>query len=437
MMAASLASRIERRLPTRAVALLRWAGRAAAARGERAYLVGGVVRDLCLGRQTGDLDVVVEGDSLGLAREAVRQGMAARAQFHERFGTATLWLEGGLRVDLARCRSERYAAPAALPEVAAAGLRDDLARRDFTVNALAAELGPTRFGRVLDLFGGRRDLERRTIRVLHENSFRDDPTRAFRAARFAARLGFRIEPATARWIGIAARDGTFAALSAARLRRELELLLEEEQAPRAVRMLNRLGVLGAVHPGLRADAFTARALGRASKLARWLERVQPRVSVSRATVGLGVLAMGLRRAERSELVSRLRPTRCSRILLLEGPEKARALERKLGKGERLRPSEIRALCKRESAELLVLAAATASGRAVEAAVKLYLARLREARPDLTGSDLVRAGIRAGPEVSAALEAALAAKLDGRARGREEQWRVALETVRRHSEQRTP
>lgn len=435
-MGASLASRIERRLPARTVALLRRAGRAAVARGGRAYLVGGVVRDLCLGREAGDLDVVVEGDALGLASELVRQGVAARARLHARFGTATLWLEDGLRVDLARSRSERYPAPAALPEVAQATLRDDLARRDFTVNALAADLAPNRFGRIVDPFGGRKDLERGAIRALHENSFHDDPTRALRAARFAARLGFRIEPTTARWIARAARDGAFAALSAARLRRELELLLEEDAAPRAVRMLDRLGVLAAVHPELRADAGTARALARALQLARWLERAQPQVRVSRAVVGLGVLGMGLSRAGRTALVSRLRPSRRARVLLLEGSDTARAIARRLGR-ERIRPSEIHAVCSREAPEALLLAAATAPGSSVAAVVKLYMARLRHARPDITGADLLQAGIQPGPAIAAALEAALAAKLDGRARGRGDQWRVALQSIGRRRRRESP
>ncbi len=429
-MGAWFASRIERRLPARTVALLRRAGRAAAARGGRAYLVGGVVRDLCLGREAGDLDVVVEGDALGLARELVRQGVAARARLHERFGTATLWLEDGLRVDVARCRSERYAAPGALPEVRAATLRDDLARRDFTVNALAAELAPDRFGRIVDPFGGRKDVERGVIRVLHEGSFRDDPTRAFRAARFAARLGFRIEPATARWIVRAARDGAFAALSAARLRRELELLLEEDAAPRAVRILDRLGVLAAVHPELKGDTGTTRCLGRALELVRWLERTQPRGPVPRAVVGLGALGMGLSPAGRRDLVARLRPSRRARVLLLEGADRARAIARRLGGRHRLRPSEIHAVCRREAPETLLLAAAAAAGGSVAAAVKLYMARLWDVRPDVTGADLLRAGVEPGPAIAAALEAALAAKLDRRAPDRADQWRVALESIRR-------
>ncbi len=436
-MRGSLASRIERELPAEAVALLRRIGKSAAADGEPAFLVGGVVRDLWLGRPAGDLDVVVEGDAIALARRLLRQGAAVRARLHDRFGTGTVWLGTGLRVDLATCRHERYAAPGALPEVAASSLRADLARRDFTINALAAHLTPSTFGRVVDPFGGRRDLEGGLIRSLHGRSFHDDPTRAFRAARLAARLSFRIERQTARWIREAVRDRVLGRLSAARLRREMERVFEEEAAARAVGLLARLGVLAAVHPRLEAGRARLAALRRARRLEARVRASMPGIPILGWVLGLVVLSARLSAGERREIVERLRPNRSAALVILEGPEKARALEKRLGRSERRRPSAVHAACRGHPTEVLLLAAATSARERVGQAVALYLERLRDVRPDITGADLLRAGIAPGPRIATGLEAALASKLDGRAQGRDEQLLAALAAIRTWRESRRP
>lgn len=224
--------------------LLAQLGRLAQTRRAAAYAVGGCVRDWQLAQvRLADLDVAVEGDGLGLAKAAAR-ALKARVELHEQFGTAVLHLRSGAarRVDMTTCRRESYAKPAAYPNVVPGSLEEDLFRRDFTINAMAVALAPSAFGTLIDPFGGAADLRRRQLRMLHPRSFLDDPSRILRGLRFAVRFGLRWEPATARALREAMRQGALGWLNTGRLRRELDRILEEDD-PRAC--LQRLAELGA------------------------------------------------------------------------------------------------------------------------------------------------------------------------------------------------
>src|SRR4029077_8693349 len=187
---------------------------------------GGTVRDILLGEPGFDVDVAVEGDAIGLARAIAKQ-LAGRVREHEKFGTAVVVYGDEQHVDVVTARTEFYDAPAALPTVEHASIRDDLFRRDFTINAMAASLKGDDFGRLVDPFDGRRDLETRTIRVLHNLSFVDDPTRIFRAIRYENRHGFHMDEHTLRLARACVEMGLVGDLSSARLRDELVLLLDE------------------------------------------------------------------------------------------------------------------------------------------------------------------------------------------------------------------
>jgi len=187
---ADIAKRIEENLPRELLGIIRAAGELAAGRGQSIYLVGGAVRDLLMGWISLDLDLVLEGDAPSLARQLakVRQG---RVVTHPRFGTATIW-EGAISVDVVTARSEKYAEPGALPEVKPGTIRDDLFRRDFTINAMAVHIDPEQFGELVDPYGGNDDLERGLIRVLHERSFQDARRRRLTVqASWACYCGFR------------------------------------------------------------------------------------------------------------------------------------------------------------------------------------------------------------------------------------------------------
>ncbi len=235
--------------------------------GSPVYLVGGLVRDLLLERENRDLDLVVEGDGLGFAAR-LAEALGGRVREHQAFLTAVVVDAEGFHIDVATARSEFYRAPAALPEVQMSALRQDLFRRDFTINTLAIRLGPEPVPELIDYFGGRNDLKEKTLRVLHSLSFIDDPTRVLRAVRLELRLGFRISAETLRLIEVALAEGVFDHLSGGRLREELQLLLDDPAlALRGIERLGELGVLRVVHPRLEiGDAVRERLRVRAGGL---------------------------------------------------------------------------------------------------------------------------------------------------------------------------
>lgn len=369
-------------------------------RNERLFLAGGVVRDLLLGRAVRDVDLVVEGDAVALARR-VAPRLGARVRPHERFGTATLELPDGRHLDVAATRRETYERPGALPQVrTGAPVEEDLARRDFTINAIALELGSR--ARVLDPFGGREDLRRGLVRALHERSFLDDPTRAFRAVRYAHRLGFRLAPATRRWMTAALAAGALDRISTDRLRRELALLLGEGDAAGAVAMMEALGLAAAIHPGLGRRPGAARRVRQAERLA---------ARSAAAPTWLCYLLAWMGRASEEEaaaLATRLGLTGADARRVGRWPKVAASFPE--GIGERAR-SEWRRASNGLSADELVAAAAAlapAQGRALLRAVEGLPARL-----PVGGRDLVAAGVKPGPAIGRALERTRAALEDGR------------------------
>jgi tRNA nucleotidyltransferase (CCA-adding enzyme) len=239
----NIAEKIRQALSPTLQGVLREAGNLADEIGFNVYVVGGMVRDLLLGLQTIDVDIVVEGQGIHFAG-SLADRLQAKVKCYERFGTATLTLPDQLRVDIATARTEFYERPGALPIVSPGSIRDDMVRRDFTINALAASLMPGEFGRVLDDFGGLRDLRERHIRALHERSFIDDPTRIFRAVRFEKRLDFRIVRSTEQWIADALSRSLLEELEDYRIATELRLILEEPDPTGPLQRLSELGIIG-------------------------------------------------------------------------------------------------------------------------------------------------------------------------------------------------
>jgi tRNA nucleotidyltransferase (CCA-adding enzyme) len=377
-----------------------------------AYLVGGAVRDLLRGQRAVDLDLAMEGDARSAARElAVRLG--GRAREHERFGTATV-LTDGLGFDLATTRRETYERPGALPSVEAAGLDEDLGRRDFTINAMAIGLSGDDLGHLYDPHGGLDDLRARLVRVLHDRSFEDDPTRLLRALRYEARLGFAMDPETERLaLEAAARHG-FATVSGPRVRDELVDLLAEEQAPAALERLHALGLDRALHPALEVNPELAAAatLGAVA------------IGADRAGAALAALVAGAP-GELAGWLDELGLTAQARDAAVRAALHAPFLARELRREPR--PSEVHALLRDEPPEALALALAL---RAPPEPILRFVTELRGVRLEITGDDLIAAGVPEGPAIGRALDAALRRKLDGEVEGREAELEVALEEARR-------
>jgi tRNA nucleotidyltransferase (CCA-adding enzyme) len=423
-----------RALPGAAVVLDALAGR------EDVWVVGGAVRDALLGRTPRDLDLVVEGDALALARE-----LGEVVEVHERFGTAEARVEG-LAVGVAGARTETYAAPGALPDVQPGTLEEDLARRDFTVNAVAVGMD----GELRGAGEWRADLEAGRLRVLHERSFLDDPTRLWRAARYAARLGFGLEEATERLAKQAVAAGAPATVTGPRLGNELLLALGEPDPAAALAAAYELGLLP-------AGAHPRRAVVRAA-LALLPEDGTEGLTVLAAMSG--AVAPERLRAWLDDLAV---PAR-ERDVVVEAVRGAEGLAARLGAATR--PSEIAAVARGRAVEELALAGAVGGGAeraaeggaeaaaeggpegaaeggpegakrgaedgaegtregGAEAAARAWLGELRHVRLDIDGRDLLAAGVPEGPEVGERLARALDARLDGEAPDRERQLAVAL------------
>jgi tRNA nucleotidyltransferase (CCA-adding enzyme) len=372
-----------------------------------AHLVGGAVRDLLLGGEPYDLDLVVDGDAAAFVRS-----LGGTVRWHDRFGTSTVVLDG-LSYDIARARRETYAHPGALPDVAPATLAEDLQRRDFTVNAIAIALGGKAAGTLSSAPRALEDLGARQLRVLHDASFLDDPTRMLRLARYASRLRFAIEPRTRALVSSALRAGALATLSGSRLGSELRLLAKEPDPIAALRCLRELEVDRAIHPGfgLRDEAPARTALellpddGHRDRLA--IALAAPRAPAGELRELLDALAFEAQ--DRDAIVE----------AVTRAPELAQALERAATR------SEIAQAASGTTPELVALAGAL--GPAEPA--REWLTRLRHVRLGIDGGDLLAAGAPEGPAIGRGLRAALAAKLDGRVSGREAELAEALHAAR--------
>ena len=391
-----------------ALDLLRRLGDAAADEGVELWLVGGPVRDALLGRPVLDLDLTSEAPAAELGpRLAERLGGTCGAR--SQFGTVKLRLNGRT-LDLATARAEVYPHPGALPVIVAnADMTDDLARRDFSINAMAASLHPRRFGELLDTQGGGADLDAGVLRVLHPASFRDDPTRTFRAARYVSRLGFRLEPATRRQLRRNLRHVD--AVSAARVIREIERLLAEQDAAPAMLSALRLGVLPAVEAGLAAPEVRS-ALRRAGR--RGL----------RGLALLGALTYPLP-AERADAFRERIGAGRRQAQVMRAAVRLREAEQSIG--EAMRPSETSAIVGSAPREAVEAASAAAASAPARRNLARYLNAFRR-RPPLNGHELLALGVEPGPAVGAMLSALRNAVLDGVVRGRAQAERFVRERL---------
>lgn len=393
---------------------------AVASLGDRAdgvYLVGGTVRDVLLGEESFDVDIAVEGDAIAFAR-ALAGVLGGRITPHEKFGTAVVSYGEGGRVDVVTTRTEFYDAPGALPTVERAGLREDLFRRDFTINAMAASLRPADFGRLVDPFGGRGDLAASVLRVLHNLSFIEDPTRIFRGIRYEARYRLRLEDHSARLARGCVEMGLVGDLSSARLRDELVLLLEDPGAADGIRRLGELGVDRAVHPHLRGDEEAARLFARALEL-----REELGIEVPAWRLGIAVLARELSSEEAYDWLERLRVRKrdVERIVgaIAVGPRMA----------ERLRsgpvdPAQVVALADPFAPDGPLLALA----REEQPALRDYFGRLRKVELEIDGDDLVAMGLEESPRIGSVLAELRKRKLNGDLDGRESELAAARELL---------
>lgn len=404
---------------------LSMAGEVAKKLNYKAYAVGGFVRDILLDRPILDVDIVIEGDGIQFAY-AMAEVFHARVRSHAQFQTAVLVFPNGFKLDVATARWEYYEYPAALPTIELSSIKLDLYRRDFTINAMAVGLTPQEQGVLLDYFGGQRDIKDKLIRVLHNLSIVEDPTRAFRAVRFETRYGFSISKQTVKLIQNALTLQLFQGLSGKRILAELKLILEEPDPRQAIRRLWELGLLQVVHPHLKCTDMDEQRLTAAYETLSWYELLFKPIRPKKWVVYLLVLLESLKLKEAMTVPKRLQITGKTAELCGSAWIVAKKTLGMLIRRKGLKASEIYLMLHEFSIEHLLYMLAVARHEHVRQYISQYILELQGRRPIITGEDLKALGIPTGPVYKAILTRLLAARLDGEVSSKEEE----LELVRR-------
>ncbi|MDD5604470.1 MAG: CCA tRNA nucleotidyltransferase [Dehalococcoidales bacterium] len=407
---ANIISRLSSSLPGEILHLLNQAGTYCTRRGERLYIAGGMVRDLLLGLPGKDIDLVVEGDSHSLTLE-IADHFPSKITLHERFRTAKLSIKG-FTVDIAAARKELYTHPGALPLVQAGTLKDDLKRRDFTINAMAVVISGEEYGQLIDPLGGLTDLKAGVIRILHPVSFRDDPTRIFRAIRYEQRFGFKIEPGTL--VLIEEYKKFIRSLSPDRLRYEFECIFNEQNPEEILIRAFRLSVLAEIFTGLLVDEITI----------QWFKTAKgnhPGQTVP-ASLYLSLLFCRLNSSDTQTAINRLNlPNDMAKIVF--DTCKLMKIQEGLNKTE-LKQSEICHLLTNLHPLAIEAGAITSSNPIVKERLKLYLTKLRYIKPILSGEDLIKLGYSPDAAIGRALLNIKEGRLNGIISTREEEILLA-------------
>src|SRR6185437_13194645 len=412
------------RLPQRVATVLEEAGQLADRCQVPLFVVGGCVRDLLLGIENLDLDLVVEGDGIAFAR-TLGEVLHTRVKVHERFGTAILLAGDGFRLDVATARTEYYEYPTALPTVEQSSIKKDLYRRDFTMNALAVRLNGKGFGEVLDFSVVQRYLNNKIIRVLHGLSFVEDPTIVFRAIRFESRFEFRLGKDTAALIAGAVKMNLFQRLSGHRLLEELKLLLGEREPKQAIKRLAELNLLKFIHPKLSWSDRLDRLLGALEEAVDWyrLLYLDRKMEVWLVYM-MGLLELLPERAVKDVLkrfpfseqeATRLKMARvgCHKVV------------RRLATQRSLKPAEVYHLLSGLSDETLLILMAKSKGESVKRQVSAFLTTYQHVKPVLTGTDLKAMGLKPGPQFKKILGQLLDVRLNGEIKTESEERDLAM------------
>ena len=412
------------RLPTELMHVLEEAGQLADRAGLSLFVVGGCVRDLLLGRENLDLDLVVEGDGIAFARQ-LGQLLHARVKVHERFGTAVIILPDGYTFDIATARTEYYEYPTALPTVEPSSIKKDLHRRDFTINALAVRLNGKEFGDVLDFYGGQRDLNDKVIRVLHGLSFIEDPTRVFRAIRFEIRFGFHLGKDTTALIAGAVKMDIFHRLSGYRVLAELKLLFSEREPRRAIARLGEFGLLRFIHPKLSWSDRLDKLLKALDEAVDWYRLLYLDRKMNKWLAYMMGLVEVLPERAIQEVLKRFPFSEPEATTLTMAREASHTIIRRLASKRALKPAEVYHLLSGLSDETLLILMAKSKGDAVKRQVSAFLTTYQHVKPTLTGADLRSMGLKPGPKFKQILDRLLDARLNQEVKTEAEERRLVL------------
>jgi len=410
----NLTTTMKARLPEKVMALLIQAGEEAASLGYRAYLVGGSVRDMLRGEENLDLDIVIEGDGINFAK-ILGKKLNAKVKTHEKFGTAVV-ITDFLKFDVAGARTEYYEYPAALPMVETSSIKKDLYRRDFTINTLALELNPEHFGKLIDFFGGQRDIKEKTIRILHNLSFIEDPTRAFRAIRFSERFGFKISKHTKKLISTAVRINLFDKLSGTRMYDELNLLFTETKPVEAIKRLDEFGLLKPIHPVLNISETLEKRFDAIQETISWFKLQFFEENINRSHLFLMALLDELTPKEQNEALLRLQVPPNLAESMINGLENTQMLM----KMHSWLPKETYHALHPLDIQTILYAMSKCSSEEAQKAISMYLTTLRNTLPEITGTDLIALGLKPGPLFKDILSALTEARIEEKVSSREDE-----------------
>ncbi|MFO7559655.1 MAG: CBS domain-containing protein [Desulfobacterales bacterium] len=414
---------MKERLKKNLIDMLKSIGETAAELGFNSYVVGGFVRDLFLYRKNEDIDIVIEGDGIAFAKKYAKI-KGARINAYQKFGTAVIIFPDGFKIDVASARMEYYQSPAALPTVEMSSIKLDLFRRDFTINTLAIQLSPDHFGTLIDFFSAQRDLKGKIIRILHNLSFVEDPTRGFRAIRFEQRFGFSIGKLTSGLIENAVKMNFFKQLSGRRLFMELWQIFEEENPTPAIIRLSDYNLLQFIHPSVKMSKNLIRLLNSAHKVITWHDLLFLEESYNKWAVYFLILIRHCDMKTSEEICRHLELS--PRHLKFFSNERFEA-EKCLNSLERKLPVKNSTIYKKLSVfktELILYMMATTRQKKVEKAVSFYFTQLRQIKISIKGRDLIQFGIAPGPVYGKILNAVKDQKLNGNLKTKKDELEYA-------------
>jgi len=409
--------------------LVKWIGAQADRYGFGIYIVGGCARDLLLKKEAIDFDVVVEGDGIEFVQK-IAKNKKVKPIIHRQFGTATIILSDNLKVDIATARKEIYERPAALPKVMPGSLKDDLFRRDFSINTMAIKINKKNFGELIDYFNGHKDLKNRRVRVLHSLSFIDDPTRILRAIRFEQRFNFRLERDTYILMKKAVKQGLLNKIQPQRIWNELVLLLKEPKPKRYILRLGKTCGLNFIHDKIKLDKSLLKSFDSLEKTISWFyKKFSCRMSVDIWLMYFILLLAKLSIKDIEHIVKKYNIRKSEQERICSFVRLRKKLLSSLVK-PKLKPSQIFSILEPLSYEVIVLIKAISHKEIVKKRIDDFLSLYSDIKLDITGKDLINLGIKPGAYFRDILEKTLHAKIDGKIQTKSEELNFAKRLIRK-------
>ncbi|MDD5174155.1 MAG: CCA tRNA nucleotidyltransferase [Candidatus Omnitrophica bacterium] len=398
--------------------------------GYKAYLIGGTVRDLFLRKENLDIDIVIEGDAI-LFGERLARELHGIIISHKRFGTCTVTTPEYIKIDFATARRETYVKPAALPTVEFSSFRDDLSRRDFTVNAMAISLNEGEFGNLIDYFDGMGDIEKKRIKALHDKSFVDDPTRILRGIRLEKRLGFTIEPHTANLIRKSIEQEIYKKVKEPRLRDEIMLVLKEKEPFHIIKRIDEFRALKIIHPYLKLHKDLGGIFTAIDEACGWYNNNSPRKrSVEKWLIYLMALFSDISHDGTMYFCNKFELKRGEKLRVISYNRQSGRILKTLNARRKILPSKIYRLLEPLSHEATLLLMAVSRSDIGKGRIMEFFHKYNGMRTAVKGDDIKALGVKNGAHFARIMEKILYKKLDGIFRTKEEELAYAKKLAKR-------